>query len=78
MIIPKEDLVDFDYWANSLVIDFPTDNITIFSHNGSWKNWADQLVQENSFSSQGAPTSDLFSDRWEWAMALFKTMANYA
>lgn len=75
MILPKN--VSFKQFASSLVVDFPNDNIPFLSSDENWREWGDRLVQENSFSNNGAPSTKGFSDKTEWAQALFKTMAAF-
>jgi hypothetical protein len=62
-------------WADSLIIDFPTDNIPILLDETKWKEWGNMLVQENSFSRNAAPGPQGYAAWPEWAMAVFYTMA---
>jgi hypothetical protein len=75
MMIPKS--ASFKDWAQSLLIDFPRDNIPILKNEESWKEFGDALVQENSFSRAGAPGTAFYQDKWIWAMDLFRAMANF-
>lgn len=61
-------------WADSLIIDFPSDNIPILQNEEKWKDWGDLLIQENSFSRSAAPGTRFYSDWEEWAMAVFYAM----
>lgn len=75
MIIPKS--TTFTNWAQSLLIDFPRDNIPILKNEDAWKEFGDLLVQSNSFSRAGAPGTSFYSDKWTWAMDIFRAMANF-
>jgi hypothetical protein len=75
MILPKG--VTLTQFAASLVVDFPNDNIPFLSNEDNWKEWGNRLIQEATFSGNGAPSTDGFKDKAEWAQALFKTMASF-
>ena len=75
MMIPKS--TSFTNWAQSLLIDFPRDNVPILKREEDWKSFGDMLAQENSFSRAGAPGTSVYSDKWVWAMDLFRAMANF-
>lgn len=68
---------DINTWSKSLIIDFPKDNIPLLSSEDRWQEWGNSLVQENSFSANGAPTTTGFSDWRSWAYSVFKSMANF-
>lgn len=63
-------------WAASLIIDFPSDNIPILRDELLWKAWGDLLVQENSFSEQGAPSTNGYDDWKPWADEIYRVMVN--
>lgn len=69
--------ITLSYWAASLVIDFPNDNIPLLSSEDQWKPWGNILVQTNSFASNGAPGTDLYSDAPTWMQAVYRCMANF-
>lgn len=75
MVIPKG--ISEKNWFDSLVIDFPNDNIPILQNVLEWKKTGNFLVQENSFSIQGAPSPDQYEEFFPWAMEIFKTMSNF-
>jgi len=75
MMIPR--FTTLKQWAHSLVIDFPSDNIPILRNEEDWKGWGNMLIQENSFSSAGAPGTQNYSNWVEWAKDVFHTMANF-
>lgn len=74
MTLPKD--IDFMLWWSSLVVDFPMDNIPFLPDESQWKEYGNYLVRENSFSDAGAPGTQTFSDKFEWAQAVFKCMAH--
>jgi hypothetical protein len=76
MIVPKKGGSFSDFVA-SLVIDFPTDNIPIFTDEKDWVLFGNLLVQENSFAKNGAPSPNGFSSRTQWEQALFQSMSSY-
>lgn len=63
-------------WADSLYIDFPTDNIPRLTDEDDWKRWGNFLVQENSFVNNAAPGTQSYNDWKVWAQAVFYVMAN--
>lgn len=64
-------------WAAALEIDFPEDNVPALSDEENWKEWGNLLVQENSFTRNGAPGTSGYSDWESWARAVYYTMANF-
>jgi hypothetical protein len=80
MIIPigiSDDEWEVD-WANSLLIDFPNDNIPILTSPRNWRNWGSQLVQSTSFSENNAPGPAFEKDFKTYAERLFYVMSNNA
>ncbi len=69
--------IDLNKWASSLVVDFPNDNIPILK-NDDWKTWGNDLIQENSFYVNSAPSTFGYPDWNSWAKAVFYTMANFS
>lgn len=63
-------------WADSLIVDYPTDNIPILSDEKDWKRWGDFLIQETSFADNQAPGTFPFSDWQTWALAVYGKMTN--
>jgi hypothetical protein len=63
-------------WADSLIVDFPFDDIPILSNEENWKDWGNFLIQRTSFANNQAPGTSPFNDRFAWAMAVYKQMAN--
>lgn len=76
MMLPVH--TDLKTWASSLVIDFPSDNVPLYTPGSDWKVWGNFLIQENSFLANHAPGTSKFNDWNEWAMAVFRQMANTA
>jgi len=75
MMIPR--FTTLKKWADSILIDFPTDDVPILTDEDRWKDWGDLLVQEPSFSKSGAPGTSTYSDWNQWAQDVFLTMANF-
>lgn len=75
MVIPKN--ITLKEWAQSLIVDFPSDLIPRLTDEEAWKNWGDALVQETSFASNAAPGTRFYEDWQPWAQAVFAAMANF-
>lgn len=75
MMVPKE--TTLSDWADSLVVDFPQDNIPFLSEEEDWRTWGNNLIQERSFEENGAPGTATFKDWRSWAEAVFFTMSNF-
>lgn len=76
MIQPRG--IDLKRWADSLVVDFPTQSIPMLgSGENDWKDWGNDVVSEDIFSQAGAPDTSSYNDWESWANAVFQTMANY-
>jgi len=61
-------------WADSLLIDFPNENLPILYTEDMWKDWGNTIVFSPIFESLNAPKTDLY-DRWQdWANDLFLTV----
>jgi hypothetical protein len=74
MILPVG--IDIMYWAASLRIDFPNDNIPILTSESAWKQWGNELLLSESFDINNIPSTEYF-DKWdEWAMKVFLLMQN--
>jgi len=76
VIIPTKETSFADFVA-SLIVDFPQDNIPSFSNEKDWKLFGDFLVQENSFSKNGAPSPKGFKSRTQWEQAVYQSMSSY-
>jgi hypothetical protein len=74
MMLP--DFTDFKTWANSLTIDFPTDDIPYLYDENNWKQWGNTLIQTTSFSQNNAPSPENYSDSLKWAKDVFYSMNN--
>lgn len=64
-----------EFWADSLVIDFPYDNVPKLMDERNWREWGDSLVQENTFSDNGAPPTKTFTKWEEWATAVYNALS---
>jgi hypothetical protein len=76
MMMPTK--TDLQTWASSLVVDFPNDNIPLYSSASDWKTWGNFLIQENSFLANQAPGTSHFSNAKDWALAVYRQMTNNA
>ena len=74
MILPIA--INLKNWANSLIVDFPNDNIPILTQEENWKQWGDRLVQSRSFINNNAPSTGLYDDWQSWANHVFFVMNN--
>lgn len=75
MMIPIDVTVKF--WMESLVIDFPDDNIPLLEDEKDWKDVGSFLVQENSFAIQGAPSPASYEKASDWMLEVYKCMNNF-
>lgn len=73
MIIPS--FVSLLDWANSLLIDFPSENVPVL-YNDNWKEWGNMLIDGPLFSANGAPPTDTYSEWQPWAYAVYLAMLN--
>jgi hypothetical protein len=76
MIIPSKS-TSFKEFVESVVIDFPNENIPISTNENEWRNWGNFLVEKTPFAKNGAPSPNGFRTRTEWEQAIFETMASY-
>lgn len=67
---------DFKTWANSLFVDFPTDDIPSLYDENDWKRWGEILIQNTSFSENNAPSPQNYNDSLKWAQDVFYSMNN--
>lgn len=74
MMIPE--FTDFKTWANSLIIDFPTDDIPLLYDEDKWKEWGNVLIQTTSFAENNAPQPETYADPLKWAKDVFYSMNN--
>lgn len=77
MMIPTKD-TPFNLFIGSLVVDFPIDNVPVSTNEDDWKLLGNSLVQEGSFSDNGAPSPAGFKSKTEWAQAVFYAMASFS
>jgi hypothetical protein len=75
MMNPK--LATLKQWAASLIIDFPNDEVPLLQQEQDWREWGDALIQEGSFSRNGAPDTRLYQNWTDWAEVIFYAMANF-
>lgn len=54
-------------WAQSLIVDFPYDNVPILLEDAEWKEWGNFLGTELTFADNTIPQTDTY-DTWDiWA-----------
>lgn len=70
--------IDFTSWANSLVVDFPKENIPLYREDDDWRLFGNVIAELTSFANNGTPGTENFEEPMAWAMAVFKQMANVA
>lgn len=76
MIMPNEDTT-FSQFVGSIVIDFPTENISSETNEDNWRLWGSNLVQLSSFSKNGAPDPYGFENKTDWYQAVFQSMSSF-
>lgn len=76
MMLPRN--TDFKGWADSLIVDFPLDNIPAFREGEDWKRFGNVVSGLTSFANNGVPGTSGFSEPMAWAAAVFKQMVNTA
>lgn len=74
MMLPE--FTNLKDWANSLKVDFPTDDIPYLDDENNWKDWGNVLIQATSFCQNDAPRPDNYSDPLSWAKDVFYSMNN--
>ncbi len=65
-------------WADTIFVDFPTDDIPILTDATLWKTWGNNLVICNTFTNNNAPDTHDYDNWLSWAEQVYFTMANYA
>lgn len=76
MMIPAQ--TTLKYWAESLVIDFPNDNIPYLEDEKDWKDWGNSLALEDSFARNDIPPTNNFNHWKSWAERVYDKMSNVA
>jgi hypothetical protein len=71
MILPE--YISLRDWADSLITDFPNDNIPILYNEEEWKEWGNDVIYETHFENLNAPSTDLYDNWKDWAYALYQT-----
>lgn len=61
-------------WANSLLIDFPDDNLPILEKEEDWKEWGENLKLSDNFSN--IPTTYGYDNFNDWAYEVYYIMEN--
>ena len=69
--------MDLRFWADSLVIDFPNDNIPILQDEESWETWGNDLINTVTFNENSAPDTSTYDNWFSWAQEVYYTMSNY-
>ncbi len=65
------------FWADTIFVDFPNDNIPVLVDEDNWKTWGEDLVAATTFSINSAPSPANYDDWHTWAQDIYYTMANY-
>ena len=65
-------------WADTIFVDFPTDDIPILTDPYLWKTWGNDLVTCDTFTANNAPDTDDYDNWFSWAEQVYFSMANYA
>ena len=60
--------IDLQRWADSLILEFPTDEIPILTDPDQWRDWAERLMECSSF--QAVPHPDFYPDWTLWAFGV--------
>lgn len=74
MVIPEG--ITLTLWANSLIIDFPNDNIPLLINESRWQQWASELIGSQSFISNDVPHPNNYDDWKTWAYDVYFLMCN--
>lgn len=72
----KPEGTDLLRWADSLIIDFPGDQIPVLLDESNWARWGNDLIQEPSFFTHNAPGTTAFTNWRDWAEAVYSVMAS--
>jgi hypothetical protein len=54
-------------WAQSLIVDFPYDNVPILLEDTEWKEWGNFLGAELTFADNAIPPTDTYTTWDTWA-----------
>jgi hypothetical protein len=73
MMIPY--MVDEQTWFDSLIVDFPKQNMPSFS-GMDWRICGDSIVELPFFKKNHAPGTQDFSDWKSWAEAFYNTVSD--
>lgn len=74
----QPNISDIIFWADTLFVDFPTDDIPVLVDPAQWKQWGASLVQCDSFTLNDAPSTYTY-DNWQtWAWDVYLVMNNFA
>ena len=72
MLIPY--LVSAKDWFSSLLIDFPSENISVPQNDEDWKSSADFLCQSPLFSFNSVPAPQNYDKFEDWANVVYFLM----
>ena len=70
--------LDLLQWADTIFVDFPTNDVPILVDPTDWKTWGNDLVACTTFELNNAPGTDDYTDWYGWAQEVYYSMANYA
>jgi hypothetical protein len=65
MINPS--LVGLKEWADSLIVDYPDQNVPILLFEMDWQRWASELIKSSIFSNSSIPNPHNLIEWREWA-----------
>ena len=66
--------IEFQHWASTVVIDLPQQFIPEPPHERNWQDWANSVIQLNSFGNQGVPPPDKYAQWQDWAWEFYRAM----
>jgi len=74
MVLPEG--ISLTLWANSLIIDFPYDNVPNLSSESQWQEWGDELANCQNFIDNDIPSTFNYRDWKSWAYDVYFLMCN--
>lgn len=69
--------ITFELWAESLIVDFPQENIPLYIKGQDWRLWADFIAELTTFADNNTPGSLGFKTPILWAKAVYNNMVNF-
>jgi len=67
----NQSVINPSEWANSLIVDYPSQNIIILRDEEKWQSWAAELTKSSIFSNSSIPNPHSFVEWRDWAKNVY-------